>query len=354
MSLEQLKKYIEKLEKNEQNSHAYRAESSFSMLSLVDLMIEKYLEPSESNSGSILLEVFGILQGLFVAIDALYDLALGLTKFKYHINVNSNKTLHELKYIRNDIVGHPTNRTYPNGGTGFSILSTNDLTKEKISYKTYIFEKNKMQEKHKDVYIKTLFEAYYIERNVILKDIYNYLNHLDHQTQIPENIYEIYETLNLEKLLEVKNDFIKEYDLDENSSHRFLWRVSLLEKLINWEENDSDLSLFILYMSKLQASKLYDISLDMEKRVGKDLYTPIPKILESFYRFLRNDENKLLPLLNNLHEYSHPLYESDINAMISYSNNDDVTKLLNFLKSQIDDKKAYLIGSTLRLYRPKS
>jgi hypothetical protein len=353
MSLNQLKAFVKEIEKNEQTSHGYRAESSFSMLHLVDLMIDKYLIADEKDHGAILLDIFGVLQGLFVAIDALYDLAIGLTKFKYHINVNSNKALHELKYIRNDIVGHPTNRTYPNGGTGFSILSTTNLSREKISYHTYIFEKNNMEIKTKDVYLKPLFDAYFIERDLIIKDIFNYLTHQDTKTHIPEDVYSVYETLNLEKLKEIRNQFMLEYNLNENSSHRFLWRVDLLTKLISWEENDPELNDFILYMCKIQVSKLYDISLDMEKRIGKDLYTPIPKILESFYRFIRKDEAKLYPLLTNLHDYTHPLYNSDLNGLIGFSRSSSVTKILEFLKNQTDDQKAYLIGSTLRSYRLK-
>jgi hypothetical protein len=151
-------------------------------------MIQRYEAEKQTEKGAILLDVFGVLQGLFVAIDALYDLAIGLTQYKYHVNVNSNSTLHELKYIRNDIVGHPTHRTYPNGGMGFSILSTEHLSKERFAYHTYLFEKNKMEVVTKDVYIKPLFDAYKEEKDNILEDIYRYLTHEETKTNIPEDI----------------------------------------------------------------------------------------------------------------------------------------------------------------------
>lgn len=354
MSLESLKQYVFESKKDEQNSHGYRAQSSFSMLEHVDLMIQRYISEPQKEKGAILLDVFGVLQGLFVAIDALYDLAIGLTQYKYHVNVNSNPTLHELKYIRNDIVGHPTHRTYPNGGMGFSILSTEHLSKERFAYHTYIFEKNKMEVKTKDVYIKPLFDAYEEEKNNILKDIYRYLTHIETKTNIPEDIYSLYETLNFDLLNEIRIRFRKEYDLDEKSSHRFLWRADLLELLIHWDEEDKELKEIVFYMSKYQASKMYEIALDLESRKGEDLFTPIPDLLHSFYKFMRKHEEVALPLLKNLHDYHHPLFHSDLAALLSLNPSKDAAKLLRFLKNIKEEPKAYLIGSALKSYRPKS
>lgn len=354
MSLESLKVYVTASKKDEQNSHGYRAQSSFSMLEHVDLMIKRYIAEKQTEKGAILLDVFGILQGLFVAIDALYDLAIGLTQYKYHVNVNSNPTLHELKYIRNDIVGHPTHRTYPNGGMGFSILSPEHLSKERFTYHTYIFEKNKMEVNTKDVYITPLFEAYEEEKNNILNDIFKYLTHIETETNIPEDIYSLYETLNLDLLHEIKEKFKKEYELDEKSSHRFLWRADLLDLLINWDEEDKELKEIVFYMSKFQASKMYEIALDLENRKGADLYTPIPNLLLSFYKFMRKNEKVALPLLKNIHDYHHPLFHSDLTALLSLNPSKDAAKLLRFLKHADAEPKAFLIGSALKSYRPKS
>ena len=354
MSLESLKSFVFESRKDTQNSHGYRAQSSFSMLEHVDLMIQRYETEEQTEKGAILLDVFGILQGLFVAIDALYDLAIGLTQYKYHVNVNSNPTLHELKYIRNDIVGHPTHRTYPNGGMGFSILSTEHLSKERFAYHTYLFEKNKMEVVTKDVYIKPLFEAYKEEKDNILEDIFRYLTHEETKTNIPEEIFSLYETLNLNLLNDIKEKFIKEYDLDKKSPHRFLWRAGLLEMLINWDEEDRELKEMVFYMSKFQASKMYEIALNLENRTGADLYTSIPRILQSFYRFVRKNEGLALPLLTNLHDFNHPLFQSDLAALLSLNPSKDAAKLLGFLQNIDEEPKAFLIGSALKSYRPKN
>lgn len=354
MSLESLYAYVKEIEKDEKNSHGYRAHASFLMLEHVDVMIERYLVEKQHEQGAILLDVFGILQGLFVAIDALYDLSIGLTRYKYPININQNKTLHELKYIRNDIVGHPTHRTYPNGGMGFSILDTSDLSKEKMSYKTYIYEKNILRIETKDVFFEPLITQYKKEKLNVLKDIERYIKHDQANTDIPEQIAIFHETLNIESLEQIVEVFKKTYEIDESSSHRFIWRAKLLNDLLSWHEQDDELEEMILYMSRFQASKLYDIALDMENRKQKSLYTPIPNLLHGFYKFVRKHEKEIYPLLKNLNDAGHPLHASDLEGIMSFNPNRDAYKLLQFFKAQTDSDRRFLIGSILRAYRPKS
>ncbi len=353
MSLAQLKQYVSASEKDEKSSYGYRATAAFMMLENVDLMIERYVNEKQTEQGAILLDVFGLLQGFFVAIDALYDLAIGLTQYKYHINVNSNDTLHELKFIRNDIVGHPTHRTYENGGTGFSIFSTENFSKESFSYKTYIYEKNKFEVITKDVLFAPLIKAYKIEKEKILNEIYLFLQREETETDIPEKIYALFETVNDDVLEEIKKMFIDEYQLDETSNHRFLWRLNLVKKLIHWEETDPELKEFILYMSKVQASKLYQIAMDLEHRKYQDLFFGIPPVLASFYKFIRKNERIAYPLLKNLNDNKHPYFQRDIIALMAMNPTKQAMKLLRLLKDTEDEAKIYLIGSMMKAYRPR-
>lgn len=354
MSLELLRKYIDQLDKDHQNSHTYRAISSFDMIENIDLMIERYLNQPQENKGAVLLDVFGLMQGLFVAIDALYDLAIGLTQYKYHININSNPILHELKYIRNDIVGHPTHRTYHHGGMGFSILISDKISKEKIVYQTFIYQKNNIEVKEKEVVFKPLLDQFAKEKQQILTEIYQYLVHEETKTDIPEKLFTLYETLNEDLLAEIVDDFRKTYELDESSKHRFFWRADLLKTLINWHEQDDDFNELIYYMSKTQVSKMYEMALDMEHRKGQELYTEIPSILYRFYKFMRRYEKDGLKLLSYVHDKDHPLHQGDILALMTMNPPKDVYKLLMFLKQQISEEKVFLIGSAMRAYRPKN
>ncbi|MCF7930342.1 MAG: hypothetical protein K9L02_02405 [Acholeplasmataceae bacterium] len=354
MSLAQLKQYVSASEKDEKSSNGYRATAAFMMLENVDLMIERYSKEKQTEQGAILLDVFGLLQGFFVAIDALYDLAIGLTQYKYHINVNSNETLRELKFIRNDIVGHPTHRTYEDGGTGFSILSPENFSKDGISYKTYIYEKNKFEVITKDVKFAPLIDAYHIEKDKILSDIYAFLQREETKTNIPEKIYALFETVNDEVLEEIRQMFISEYQLEEDSNHRFLWRLKLVEVLIHWEETDPELQELILYMSKIQSAKLYAIAMDLEKRKYKELFFSIPPILTAFYKFVRKHEKIAYPILKNLNDPKHPYFQRDLIALMSMNPNKQVMKLLRLFKDTKDESKIYLIGSMMKAYRPRN
>ncbi len=353
MSLNRLKSFVINEQKDIENAHGKRAMSAFEMLENVDLMIERYLTEPQSEKGAILLDVFGLMQGLFVAIDALYDLAIGLTSYKYHVNINKNKTLRQLKFIRNDIVGHPTHRTYEHGGTGFSILRQTPLNKDKIVYDTYIYQKGKEKVTTQEVSFKPLLKAYHDEKEIILNDLYGYLTNKDGSTELSEMCFRLYEMLDQDVLDRVVSKFIEQYGLTKDSKHRFLWRANLLKTLINWHEEDEDLNALILYMAKFQASKLYDIALKSAKQFGQDLYTKLPDILIDFYRFIRHHERSAYPLLENVHDTDHPLYAADIQALLSLDPSKGAEKLLRFLRAQKDDEKSFLIGSTLREYRKK-
>lgn len=354
MSLNQLKKHIDQLNLDKNNSHGYRAMSSFEMIKNVDLMIKRYLDQTQTDKGAVLLDVFGLMQGLFVAIDALYDLAIGLTQYKYHININQNPVLHELKYIRNDVVGHPTHRTYHEGGMGFSILKPDQISKERIVYQTYIYQKNYMEIKEKEVVFKPLLINYQSEKEKILDNIYQYLIHSETKTDLPEQLFNLYETLNLKMLNDIEAEFKKTYELSNDSNHRFFWRASLLRTLIGWYEKDNDLNQLITYMSKVQASKLYDMALDMEHRKGKDLYTEIPTVLSKFYKFMRKNERDALKLLSYIHDKDHPLHQGDLLALMMMNPPKDVYKIFMYLRNETSEEKIYLIGSALRAYRPKN
>lgn len=353
MSLQRLKSFVENEQKPLSNAHGKRAMSAFQMLENIDLMIARYMHEVQHEKGAILLDVFGLMQGLFVAVDALYDLAIGLTSYKYHVNINKNKTLKQLKFIRNDIVGHPTHRTYEQGGTGFSVLRPAPFTKQKLVYDTYIYQKGKEKVVTQTVVFEPLLKAYLQEKEVILNDLYGYLTNTNGTTELSELCFQLYETLNVTLLEQIITRFTKTYGLSKDSHHRFLWRADLLKTLIAWHEEDAKFNQLILYMAKVQASKLYDIALKSAKQYGKELYTRLPSILIDFYKFIRHHEEKAYPLLENIHDHDHPLHQADVEALIALNPGDDAKKLLLFLLKQTNDEKVFLIGSMLRAYRKK-
>lgn len=350
---EKLRGYLVSDGKDASNSHANRAKASFHMLAHVDDMIQAFKENEREDHGSVLLDVFGLLQGLFVAIDALYDLAIGLTSYKYHINVNQNDVLHELKFVRNDIVGHPTHRTYHDGGTGFSMIDMESLSRRKMTYRTYVYKRNDFTVRTRTLAFPDLVEAYRKEKEVVLKDLDHFLEKERTLTDLPEKVFRLYETLNLDFLEEIKKDFIETYDTPKDSHHRFLWRLNLLRTAIGWREDDEELNRFIWYICKKQAAKLHRIALGMANRNTQELYTSLPDIVVSFYRFMRREEEKALPLLDNIHDPKHPFFESDLEAFEQLDLDEPTRKIADWLKRIDQEEKIYLIGSILREYRPK-
>ncbi|MGE4319908.1 MAG: hypothetical protein AB7E61_00500 [Acholeplasmataceae bacterium] len=354
MSLLKLKPYVDALEKDEKNSYGYRAQSAFDMLGHIDLMIKAYQSDEVMNQGEVLLDVFGLLQGFFVGIDSLYDLAIGLTHYKYHININQNKALHQLKYVRNDIVGHPTNRTYQQGSIGFSVLKPASLTKEGMTYETFIYKKNKLEKNVVSVIFDELIDAYVNEKEQLIEDIYHFVSESPKDGRMLSDLLNLYETLNLELVDKVRAEFMAKYKLDEKSKHRFLWRLDLLNLLIPWHDQDQEIDDFITYIAQIQVEKCYQMLCDIEDERGTDLYTAIPEILKEFYQFIKKHEEDAYPLLENIHDYDHPMHHHDVEKLLELNPKGSALKLMLFLKSQTSEQKVYLIGSILKNYRPKT
>jgi hypothetical protein len=351
--MKDLKYYVDQMKNDENNANGARAISAFNMLSNVDEMIQAFFYEKGRDHGEMLIDVFGLLQALFVGVDALYDLSIGLTSFKYHININKNQVLHALKYIRNDIVGHPTHRTYSQGGQGFSILDMDRLSKENIYYKTYIYKKNHLEIKETEVKFSELTKNYQSEKNKLILDLINYLSIPSKTTQLPEKVYLLFETLNEELLMKIKDAFCEYYQLEKTCNHRFIWRANLLNVCLNWYHDDPDLNQLITYMAKVQAAKMYKIALDVENRSGEKIHIAIPQVLSGFYKFIRQNEKRALPLIQNLHDMSHPLFESDLNEIRHLQQSKFSSLILDWLAELKDETKVYLIGSILRAYRPK-
>ena len=351
--LDALETIVHDLPDDASSSHAARARSAYGMLTHVDDMLDAFFRHGPSDHGTVLLDVFGFLQALFVGIDALYDLSIGLTSYKYHVNVNKNDTLRELKFIRNDIVGHPTHRTYNDGGTGFSVIVPGKVSKEALSYETYVYRKNTFDIERRNITFRTLHAHYSKEKTQIIRDLVRYMEKSHAATGLSDLLFRLFETLNLELLERTREEFMDVFGLEKGSKNRFLWRLSLLEKAIGWQEMDPLRREFVMYAAKMQASKLYDILSDLEDVRRESLYVPLPDLLSGFYRAMRKNEDKAYPLLKYVHERSHPYFRHDVKTLRSVLTSTDATALLDWILELEDNEKVFLIGSMLRNYRPR-
>lgn len=308
-------------------------------------------QPSE-----VLIHIYGLLQNLFVSIDALYDLTKLTMNNKFAVNVNQNKNLRELKYIRNDIVGHPTHRTYSTGGVGFSLFSIPETSMQMITYETHFF-KQKVHEviKH-HISTQELIDDYHLESRAIIAEIAAHLKSDIIKSEISALAKQFLEGVILEsfdsKLLDrIESGFLTNQSVSKDSHNRLLWRISLLNVLNNWKETDVEKREFIQFMKVDQAYKIYEIASIIEGLEPQHVHIVHPKLLVSFFRFIKEDE-KREKYVQYLKSFDHPYYQADIHELLNQSkNNLRVHKLISWLERQNSEKRIYLIGSTLNKYK---
>lgn len=172
----------------------------------------------------MILRLYGLLQALFVCIDSLYTLTFKITGTKNFININDNKALRELKYIRNDVVGHPTNRIVDDK-TEYAILNPDDIKKDEFTYSVFSDVEYK-----KHVIFKNLLTAYKEEAFKLLTALDSYVTSAKTPYLLDDaiNIYETF--LNGEDIRSHLSLFKKKYN-ENNSSSRVFRRIKLIGRL---------------------------------------------------------------------------------------------------------------------------
>lgn len=347
---------IESMVKKEETQTYYKTISSIAILRQTPEIFKAFMNQECEDKGSHLLSIYGLLQNMFVAIDALYDLCKMLMHYKFAINVNQNETLREIKYIRNDVIGHPTHRTYPEGGIGFSIINTTLTTKDEIYYDTHFFKKHTHKQSRKQVLTKDIMDSFLKEAQPILKEVYNHIKTPIKDTGLSDLTYLfisllINETFNIQLLTEIEASFKASKDITNSSQNRILWRIRLLKVLYNWKEQDAEVKEIIDYLMLSTAYKLYEMISLIESVTPKKIELTIPSLMDQFKVF--TTENKhVLTLTNHLHDYTSSYHTYELNELKELAKPySKVTKLLNFLSRQTDGDKVYLIGSLIQHQR---
>lgn len=341
---------IEKAIENLSFDSKIRAKSSLAALKFVDLMIEDFKVRQAHNKADILLDVFGLLQGLFVAIDALYQLSFSATKYKYNVNINQNRNLKHLKYLRNDIVGHPTNRNYADGSFGFSVILEDEITKEKISYITYIMRDDTINKKKQTILFDDVLIAYETEKVLILKDLENYLGNMPHIEETTGLLVKLFEKA-LNNKFDIKDlDFIEEKFAAENnistsSNHRFLYRLRLIKELFGWR--DSKYQDIISYAVKHQILAIYKMNLDINNKRVRIPTIDKPLLISDLQSIIKKSKHAR-SLIHNLNDLDHPLFFSYIDQLIKIVNNPQIKQFLVWFQKLKDRDHSFAIGKIIK------
>lgn len=309
--------------------------------------------------GELIARLYAILQGLFVSIDSLYSLAYAITKSKSFININQNPELRQLKYIRNDVVGHPANRVYDNMSVGYCVLPKEKISKKHFSY--FIHAQGNTTTKEID--LVSILENYYNEANNLLKTIYDVS-----QKQLNDNIISrltinIYEMFlngkNIDKQVSrLKSQYQEIYTNPDNKQHRLLWRISLLERLIKINSSNPYEKEIYDYSTLFEIIKINELAKKIEKETVISLSNKMrtPKYLASFFRMLNRNTNKVY-LIDNIHDMTHPLFDSSLNELLKLAlKTPDAYKYLKMLKYYTDLKDSdmvYALGVLAKNYKKR-
>ncbi|MDE5546335.1 MAG: hypothetical protein K2I88_02610 [Anaeroplasmataceae bacterium] len=290
------------------------------------------------------LKLYAFLQSLFVSVDSLYALSFSLTKSKSFININKNPVLRELKYIRNDVVGHPANRMYNSTTLAYCILDVNSVNKNGFSYN--IYSGQGIDKKYVD--ISKIVESYYIECNAFLNELL--------EVAVDDKMKSKYTKLALaaldlfdmhgnymESLNSLKKIYLKNFPNATSSQHRFLWRVELIEALAEYQISDEEILDLKEYAIGLELIKIYQLFSGKEYTLSLARRKPI--LVSAFYRFIKKNKDSI-PYVDKINDLKHPLILSSLDHLLELSierNVNAVTKYLSFLKSLYEEKQDALL-----------
>lgn len=346
------------------DSEFYLKQKNYAMASAIRALettneIQKAYFKKQANlcTEDYILRLYALLQGLFVSIDSLYSLAYSLTKSKNFININNNKNLRELKYIRNDVVGHPSSRTLKNEISAYCILDNSSISISGFSY--YIYTRDEI--KKKDIVIKDILMSYYQEANALLDELYSLAYTDKNKTKLESAISFVVDDffMNRDYIASLNHFFdvyMQLYPTAKKEQHRILWRKDLILHLKNYQTKNLDEAAVIEYCIGLELIKMYKLIYQVEYKM--DLMKRTPTYIAAFYRFL-NKNKHLYGHLNYLSDSDHPLFLNSIIKLRDEALKKKVTGAVRYLNMIIDsyeEKKldfVYALALPIKEYRKK-
>ena len=352
-------KIIEKFELDYYiNSKNYGVSSALSALETTNEIQKSYFMKEETNDiGENLLNLYALLQSLFVSIDSLYSLAYSLTKSKAFININKNDDLRKLKYIRNDVVGHPANRTYSSNDLAYCILDNESVKKYSFSYNIYYSDNVESV----TIDLNSIVNSYYIECNNLLNEIYIIAKENKSSSKLTKKAFNVLDSyINnkdyVKELKELKELYLKSYTNAKSDQHRLIMRIEHIERMLNYKTLEQDIMDLIKYSIGLELIKIYqNIS---GKKYSLTVHKRAPILVSSLYRFL-NKNKECIDYKDCICDINNPLFMFGLNYIIDVAKKKNVTnviKYLNIVKYLYDNKEDELLYSftlPIREYKKK-
>lgn len=323
----------------------YPIASALSALETTNEVQKCYFEQEDGEANFNVMKLYAFLQSLFVSIDSLYALSYSLTKSKSFININKNPILRELKYIRNDVVGHPATRVLNSDTLAFCILDNHTVQKDQFIY--HIYSNAGVEEKKIDV--MNLVKAYYNESNHFLVQLYEVAKEdWNSESLLPycRSVVDAFDMNGdyMEKLQEFKQRYLELYPKASSYQHRVLWRLELIDQLLEFQSKDANIVELKEYCIGLEIIKIYqllsnqDCSVELQKRN--------PYLVSSFYRFLNKNQN-LVHLAIGIYDSRNPLISNSFSELLKIASKKNVKGVVEYLRFL---KKLYENGEDALLY----
>lgn len=310
-------------------------EAAINALDNTNALQEFYVRSTKESHviGERVLRLYGLLQGLFVGIDALYALAYAICGSKTFININQNHALKELKYIRNDVVGHPVRREYSYKNIGSCILPLHLIQENIITYEV----RTPINKYHRTVDLLKCIENYYRESNGLLEYMYRFKTSMlkdEHRLLLAiNNMRNLFITEKVVNVIEAREVYKQYYFTNKSTQSRVLWRLEVVTTL-HFHKADMDLKKeYIQYAILNQMDKLLGIAyeLDGSTEIAPEQDGPLPLYLRSYFQFVRNNM-KFKDSYIVLKDISHPYWTNTLNEMTLVVTRKNIPVLLEFFQ----------------------
>lgn len=333
----------------------YPVIAALSALETTNEIQKSYYSLEDKEASFNVLKLYALLQSLFVSVDSLYALAFSLTKSKSFINLNKNQILRELKYIRNDVVGHPANRMYNSSTLSYCILDAKSVTRNTFSYDIY----SGQGVERRCIDINQLVQSFYEESNALLTELYTLAKSEEKNNKLANLSLELFNSFDMNgnylKLLEqLKQEYASLYPNANSNQHRFLWRVEMIERLLSFSSENEDIKELVSYCVGLEIIKIYQLF--SGKNYPLQLRRRPPFLVSSMYRFLKNNKSALVHI-DKITDMKHPLMKASLQSLLQLAlrkNAKGAIQYLEVLKNlyeKQEDDLLYAMSLPLKEYK---
>ena len=322
-----------------------------------DIQEAYYMNYNVSNKKECILRLYALLQGLFVSIDSLYALSNAIAGGKSIININNNQYLRNLKYVRNEVVGHPSSKQFGYPKPAYCILDTDSVTMDTFKYGIYSYDGVKT----KEIDINELLISYYKEANNLLDELYQISIKHNETSVLKEYIKKVlddyYRTGHYINSLNKFIDKYKEiYPNSKREQHRIIWRYELILKLAAIDNDNKDLNELVFYCIGLELNKMFKLIYGCDYNHRADFQ--LPQTVISLYRFL-NRNSDYVPYIEYLKDSDHPLYYESLKYVyegVSLKKMEKAMDYIGFLLALFKGEEhdlLYALGLPITEYKKK-